>query len=222
MFVKSTRFKQVCQLLLSLIVAKRLHQQAGVPEGPRGYEELEKFQTFLGPQSYKIIVVDYVSCAFIFQGNVDQYSKVIYLLKHENHYNGLRSIIAFLNRSYFCPDCCKGYDVDDAANHSCRGRNCTSCQRTRSKKNKGGCPDFSPGKKRTIHCKDCHKVNPKQQHKCYHDTCRHCHEFVEIYNHKCYIQRVEDVDDEELDDDDDDDDEEKKYHLSRCLLTSNV
>ena len=115
-------------------LAKQLHQEAGVPEGPCGYEELEKFQTFLGPQGYKIIVVDYVSCACIFQGNVDQYSKVIYLLKHENHYNGLRSIIALLNRSYFCPDCCKGYDVDDAENHSCRGRYCTSCQRTRSRK----------------------------------------------------------------------------------------
>ena len=138
-------------------LAKQLHQEAGVPEGPCGYEELEKFQTFLGPQGYKIIVVDYVSCACIFQGNVHQYSKVIYLLKHENHYNGLTSIIAFLNRSYFCLYCCKGYDVDDAANHSCMGRNCASCQRTRSQKNKGGCLDFSSGKKRTIHCNGCQR-----------------------------------------------------------------
>ena len=60
-------------------LAKQLHQEAGVPEGPCGYEELEKFQTFLGRQAYKIIVVDYVSCACIFQGNVDQYSKVIFI-----------------------------------------------------------------------------------------------------------------------------------------------
>ena len=124
-------------------LAKQLHQDAGVPEGPCGYEELEKFQAFLGPQGYKIIVVDYVSCACLFQGKVDQHSKVIYLLKHENHYNGLRSMIAFLNRSYFCPDCCKGYDVDDAANHSCRGRNCTSCQCTRSQKIKEAARIFS-------------------------------------------------------------------------------
>ena len=78
-------------------LAKQLHQDAIVPEGPCGYEELEKFQAFLGPQGYKIILVDYVSCACIFQGNVDQYSKVIYLLKHDNHYNGLRSMAAFLN-----------------------------------------------------------------------------------------------------------------------------
>ena len=200
---------------------------------------------FLGPQGYSIVVFDYVSCACIFQGNVDQYSKVIYLLKHENHYNGLRNRIAFLNRSYFCPDCCKGYNTENAAHHSCMGRNCSRCQRTRSHKSKGGCPDFFPAKKRTIHCKDCqldfygpdcfkthkepkgkkkvnlcqelkkclkcckvYEVNPKQQHKCYHDTCPHCHEFVEIYNHKCYIQCVEDVDD--VDDDDDGDDDEEK------------
>ena len=136
-------------------LAKQLHQDAGVPEGPCGFHELEQFQTFLGPQGYKIIVVDYTSCACIFQGNVDRYEKVIYLLKHDNHYNGLRSMAAFLNRSYFCPDCCKGFNTDDAAHHSCRGRNYNSCQRTRSQKNNGGCPDFSPGKKRSIHCKDC-------------------------------------------------------------------
>ena len=98
-------------------------------------------------------MVDYISCCIIFQGNVNEYDKVIYLVKHGAHFNGLRSIIAFLNRSYFCSDCCKGYNTEDAANHSCMRRNCSSCQRTRSQK--GGCPDFNCGKKRIIHCKDC-------------------------------------------------------------------
>lgn len=85
-------------------LAKQLHREAGVPEGRCGYVELETFQSFLGPQGYKIIVGDYVSCACIFQGNVDKYDKVIYLLKRGAHFNGLWSIITFLNRSYFCPD----------------------------------------------------------------------------------------------------------------------
>ena len=34
-------------------LARQLHQKAGVPEGPCGYEELEKFQTFLGPKATK-------------------------------------------------------------------------------------------------------------------------------------------------------------------------
>ena len=46
---------------------KQLHQDAGVP----GIAELEQFQTFLGRQGYNIIVVDYISCCIIFQGNVN-------------------------------------------------------------------------------------------------------------------------------------------------------
>ena len=138
-------------------LAKQLHQDAGVPEGCCGYEELEKFQAFLGPQGYKIILVDYVFCAFLFRGEVDNYSKVIYLIKRGNNLNGLRSMMAFLNRSYFCPDCCKGYNTEDAAHHSCMGCSCSSSQRTRSHKDEGGCPDFKPGKARSIHCKDCQR-----------------------------------------------------------------
>ena len=118
-------------------------------------EELKKFQEYPGKLKYKLIVVDYVSSAIIFRGNVEDYSKVIYLVKHEAHYNGLRSMIAFLNRSYFCPDCCKGYNEEDAAHNTCLTLNCSSCQRTSSWKGNGGCPDFKPGKVRTIHCKDC-------------------------------------------------------------------
>ena len=43
-------------------LARQLHRDTGVPEGPCGIEELEKFQTFLGRQGYKIIVVDCVFC----------------------------------------------------------------------------------------------------------------------------------------------------------------
>lgn len=160
------------------------------------------------------------------------------------------------NRSYFFPDCRKGYDVEDAAHHSCMGRNCTSCQGTRSQKDKGGCPDFKPGKKRTIHSKDCqrdfygpdcykdhkikkgkkkvslwqryrkclkcckhYKVNPKQAHKCYHDTCRHCKDVVHIYDHKCYIQPAEKEmpQDESSEHADGDNEMRRNYHLSLLL-----
>lgn len=35
-------------------LAKRLHQEAGVPEGTCGFEELTQFQEFLGPQVYQL------------------------------------------------------------------------------------------------------------------------------------------------------------------------
>lgn len=50
---------------------------------------------------------------------MEDYSKIIYLVKHEAHYTGLRGMISFLNRSYFCPECCKGYDMENAAHHNC-------------------------------------------------------------------------------------------------------
>ena len=150
-------------------LAEQFHREAGVKEGPCGVTELEKFQAYLGRQGYKLIVVDYVSSAILFRGSVEDYCNVIYLVKHEAPYNGLRSMITFLNRSYICPDCCKGYNQEDAPHHNCLGRNCLSCQRTSSWKGKGGCPHFKPGKTRTIYCKDC-------QRDFYGENCYKAHE----------------------------------------------
>ena len=38
--------------------AKKLHEEEVVPEGPCGLEEITTFQDYLGPQGYRIIVVD--------------------------------------------------------------------------------------------------------------------------------------------------------------------
>ena len=62
-------------------LAKQLHREAGAPEGPCGYEELKKFQTFLGRQGYKIIVVDYVCCARNFRATWIQYNTLVILPK---------------------------------------------------------------------------------------------------------------------------------------------
>ena len=45
--------------------AKKLYKEAGVPEGTCGYEEIQKFQDYLGPQGYQLIVVDPVRCGVI-------------------------------------------------------------------------------------------------------------------------------------------------------------
>ena len=171
-------------------LAKLLHRDAEVPEGPCGIEELQKFQAYLGPQGYKIIVVDYTSGACIFRGQVKKYDKVIYLVKHNAHYNGVKSVISLLNRSYFCPDCCKGFDVDDAAHHSCKGKSCYSCQRTPKQ---GGCPDYTTHKPRTLHCQDCsrdfygpdcfeaHKTTKGGARSCLCDRLKKCTECCKVY-----------------------------------------
>ena len=143
--------------------AKSLHQEAGVPEGPCGQEEIEKFQQLLGPQGYQLIVIDPARGGVIFTGEQFKSApKVIQLAKtyHEDadgetkaHYDGLFSIAPVFNRCKFCRYCCKGYNTEDAKHHNCLRANCPSCLRKRSKS--VGCPDYTGWSKLTITCRHC-------------------------------------------------------------------
>ena len=144
--------------------AKLLYKEAGVPEGLCGYEEIQKFQDYLGPRGYQLIVVDPVRGGVIFTGQQYKFvPKVIQLVKtyYEDkdgetkaHYDGVYSIAAVMNRSKFCRYCCKGYNTEDAKHHNCLHANCPSCMRRRNKTSKG-CPDYSGWSKPTITCRKC-------------------------------------------------------------------
>ena len=120
--------------------AKRLHEEAGVGESPCGLEEIQKFQDYLGPQGFRIIVVDAVRGGVIFKGEAFlEADKTIVAVKSvyvvdENvekaHYDGLYSIPGFMNRSYFCHRCCKGYNTEDSAHHNCQAKNCPACKQS--------------------------------------------------------------------------------------------
>ena len=119
--------------------AKKLHKEANVPEGLGGLEEIEKFQEYLGPQGFRIIVVDATRGGVIFKGDkCEDAGKTIALVKSVNvdennqekaHYDGLYSITGFMNRSYFCKKCCKGYNSEDSAHHRCQAKNCPECKK---------------------------------------------------------------------------------------------
>ena len=128
---------------------KRLHEEAGVVEGPCGLEEIEKFQDYLGPQGYRIIVVDACKGGVIFKGDAFleaekkiEVVKSVYEGDLKAHYNGLYSIPGFMNRSYFCYLGCKGFSTDDSAHHNCQGQNCPGCKRNSTNKEEG-CKDFT-------------------------------------------------------------------------------
>lgn len=128
---------------------KRLHEEAGVVEGPCGLEEIEKFQDYLGPQGYRIIVVDACKGGVIFKGDafLEAEKKIevvisVYEGDLKAHYNGLYSIPGFMNRSYFCYLGCKGFSTDDSAHHNCQGQNCPGCKRNSTNKEEG-CKDFT-------------------------------------------------------------------------------
>ena len=104
-------------------LARKLCQEARVAEGPCGAEELQQFQDHFGPQDYQIIVFEGQRGMIWFKDRAyNDASKKICLLKVENHFHGLRSIPALLNRSYYCHHCEKGYNQETSENHNCRGR----------------------------------------------------------------------------------------------------
>lgn len=206
--------------------AKDLHRLAGVPEGPCGLEELKKFQEALSPH-YQLLVMCRLKPFFlIFKGPEAPHQ--ICLIKGGDHYDGCTSFSGFINRSYYCHLCEKGYNTDDGKHHSCEGRKCTACVRM-------DCPDYVRGTRPTLQCSYCytrffgqncfthHKkeklcqsfktcphccahynVVKGKKHHCGFAKCDVCGEFVKIAEHKCYIQPVAEEKEEEttvMDDD---------------------
>ena len=145
---------------MQLKEAKKLHFEAGVPEGLCGLDEMEKFQDYLGPLGYRIIVVEAARGGVIFKGDkFEKAEKTIALVKsvyvdeesglEKAHFDGLYSIPGFINRSYFCKKCCKGYDHEDSAHHRCEGKTCPACKR------RNECEDFSLWKNPDRSCLIC-------------------------------------------------------------------
>ena len=146
--------------------AKKLHEEAGVSEGPCGLEEIEQFQDYLGPQGYRIIVVEAARGGVIFKGDAFQEAvKIIALVNSQykdkngdlkGHYAGLYSIPAFMSRSYFCDRCCKGYNTEDSAHHNCQPQNCPDCKQSTSI-GEDPCSDFTFWSKPDRSCKICRR-----------------------------------------------------------------
>ena len=192
--------------------AKELHQQAGVAEGPCGIEEFPKFQEALGPQYQLVVMTRMYPFLPIFIGP-DAPNKIC-LLKSNDHFDGCTSFPAFLDRSYYCLNCQKGFNTNDKAHHPCKGRRCTACSRF-------NCENYVPGTQPKDYCTQCytsffgqqckqHHFESKQcqthktclqcqvvymvikgkRHRCGFSKCPVCTKWVFIADHKCYIQPV--------------------------------
>ena len=192
--------------------AQDLHRLAGVPEGPCGVEELQQFQQALGTE-YQILVMCFSKpFMLIFKGPPAPHQ--IRLVKADSHYHGCTSFPAIVNNTYYCPDCEKGYDHEDAQHHPCQGRVCKSCHRKT-------CPDYRIGMMPTTRCPKCNSLffgadcllfhrsgntcgkyrtcpicqaeyqyNPKKHHRCGFAKCP-CEEVVHVATHRCFIQPVD-------------------------------
>ena len=200
-------------------LAKELHQQAGVPEGPCGIEEFPKFQEALGPQYQLLVMTMMHPFLLIFKG--PPAPNQIRLLKSNEHFDGCTSFPAITDRSYYCLDCEKGYNSNDKDHHACNGKRCTACARF-------NCEDYVAGTQPTDYCTLCHSLffgihckryhfDTKQcqnhktclkcraqyfvikgkRHQCGYAKCPVCCKFVSINDHKCYIQPVSEKEAEE-------------------------
>ena len=132
-------------------LAYKLHQETGVPEGMCGLPEIQQMQAHLGPQGYKIKIYEGVPGALWYcDPSFDSAPKKLCLLKVEQHFHGLRSVPALLNKTYYCHQCNKGYNQEDAEHHNCSRQNCDMCRR----KN-GECPNYQERKPAHVYCNDC-------------------------------------------------------------------
>ena len=197
-------------------MAQDLHRAAGVPEGPCGIPELRQFQTYLSTLDppYQLKVLSRQHPFFLYFRGPDADHKII-LLKSETHYEGCTKITGFINKSYWCHECDRGYNTNDAGHHPCEGTTCRSCNRNQP----NPCPDYDKMKTpdticnqcnlsfygpqclafhlrsktcgKTKKCMDCravYKVDRKHPHRCGWEECYSCHFDVPIATHRCTIQ----------------------------------
>ena len=195
-----------------------LHEVANVPLGPCGLKEVDLFQQYL--TNYEIIVVSGD------QDNTIIYpprprpnpnpEKSIYLYYQANHFDVITKLPGFLNTSYFCHACHKGYDhttdhLCDGMCYSCRGFGCVlqgngiTCQECDRLFKNQTCYDRHKqepidGGGRTVceavrKCSKCHNsmdVRKLNNHPCVDKkTCPTCkiERNPNDPNHKCYIQQ---------------------------------
>ena len=111
-------------------LAYKLHQETGVPEGMCGLPEIQRMQDHLGPQGYQIKIYEGVCGALWYcDPSFDSAPKKLCLLKVQQHFDGLRSVPALVNKTYYCHRCNKGYNQENAEHHNCSHQNCDMCRR---------------------------------------------------------------------------------------------
>ena len=197
-----------------------LHEAASVPLGPCGLKEVDLFQQYL--VNYQIIVVSGdQDNAIIYPPHPPTNpnpEKSIYLYYQANHFDVITSLPGFLNTSYFCHQCHKGYDhtTDHLCNgmcYSCRGFGCTiedngmTCNECKRLFKNQTCYDRHKqepinGGGRTVcekirKCQKCKKsmdVRKLNNHPCVDNKqCPTCKAVLNPngLNHKCYMQQQE-------------------------------
>ena len=97
--------------------AKKLHEKAGVPFDVCGLDQVKAFQEVI--QDYQLCVVSKKHLNKIIWKGPDK-PKGIYLLYNEHHFDVITSMSGYLNRSYWCHPCKKGYKGEHRCQNTCK------------------------------------------------------------------------------------------------------
>ena len=210
------------------VQARELHQAAGVPEGPCGLEQLAAFQRVLSPQ-YQLKVMCRSKPFFILFRGPDAPHQIL-LIKSDSHYDGCTSFSAFVNKSYWCHHCDRGFNDRAFAKHACEGRICRACARDI----RHPCPDYEKNRSPDTYCTECNRrfygprcfqyhrdagqcqswktcrscqatyqVKKGKRHRCGYAKCHSCQETVDMTQHRCYIQPSRNEEEAPSEEDDD-------------------
>lgn len=192
-------------------MARTLHHQANVPIRKCGIDDVKLFQKVM--KDVQINVVSKEHFNGIIYGGQEAESK-IYLYHHDEHYDVITSMPAFLNRSYYCHSCHKGYQHREQhrCNNVCsschkihegseedwiycadcnryfKGTNCYELHKKSTKNGASTCKSY-------YRCKQCNQtVNKKmhkKDHKCGKVYCKTCKDYFDD-EHLCYMLPVVD------------------------------
>ncbi len=193
--------------------ARELHEKAGVPFGPCGIPEVKQFQKYLTEYEINIVSADHQNSIIYPERPTTTEAKRLFLYLHNNHYDVITSMPAFLDHSYFCYECRKAYD--STVSHLCPAmcklcrafdcpqgepQDCEECGRTfksqacydRHKEALGAGQSVCQLIKRCVKCGKSVVIYNLPHHICGETKCRTCGEFVKYKDmnaHLCYIRK---------------------------------
>ena len=131
-------------------LAQQLQEEARVPLGPCGLDQIKLFEIILCDYQFVVISAEH-GHSIVHKG--PESNKQIKLLMHDGHFDVITKLPGFFNFNYYCLRCEKAYTHEDYSHHSCHRTTCHACFRFH-------CRDyelFKHTEKPELPCKNCNR-----------------------------------------------------------------
>ena len=135
---------------LQRTLAQQLQEEARLPLGPCGLDQIKLFEIILCDYQFVIISAEH-GHSIVHKGLKS--NKQIKLLMHDGHFDVITKLPGFFNSNYYCLRCKKAYTHEDYSHHSCRRTRCHACFQFH-------CRDYEllkHTKKPELPCKNCNR-----------------------------------------------------------------